>query len=78
MEEQKGALKSKINLMGLLIIAISAVNDPMFGAYFGQWIPAEWVTRLSFLSGWAILYFRSNGQANIPVDWKNPWKAKTE
>lgn len=78
MEESKGGLKSKINLVGVLLVAMSALSDPMFGAYFGQWVPQEWVSRLSFIAGWAIIYFRSNGQANIPVDWKSPWKAKAE
>lgn len=75
MGELKGGLKSKINLVGLLLVVMSAMSDPMFGAYFGDFIPQEWVSRLSFIAGWGVIYFRSNGEMNIPVDWRNPWKA---
>lgn len=74
MDETKSVLKSKINWTVMALVLFSAVSDPMFKAYF-DFIPTEWLTRLSFVAGWAIIYFRSNSQPNIPLDWRNPWKA---
>lgn len=73
-EEVKGAIKSKINLTGIILVILGAVTDPMFRSYFGDLIPPDWFGRITFLAGWAVIYFRSNGQANVSVDWKNPWK----
>lgn len=73
-EETKGIATSKINISGLLLVICSAVGDPMFRAYFGDLIPAEWVTRLTFVVGWVIIWLRSNGTPNISLDWKNPFK----
>lgn len=74
-EETKGGVKSKINLVGILMVVLGAITDPTFRQYFGDLIPVEWFGRITFLAGWAVIYFRSNGQANIPVDWKNPWSS---
>ena len=76
-DETKSVIKSKINLAGLLVVICSAVTDPMFKAWFGDIIPPEWISRITFLAGWGIIYFRSNNQANIPLTWNSPWKDKT-
>jgi hypothetical protein len=75
-EETKGILKSKINVSALLLIICSAISDPMFKAYFGDWIPPGILMKVNFLVGWAIIYFRSNAEINIPLDWRNPWKGE--
>jgi hypothetical protein len=76
MAEVKGAIKSKINITGMILVILGMVTDPMFRSYFGDLIPTEWFGRITFIAGWLVIYFRSNGQANIPVDWKNPWKSE--
>ena len=72
--EEKGILKSKINISGFLLVICSAISDPMFRAYFGDLIPAEWATRMTFIVGWVIIWLRSNGTPNIPLNWKEPLK----
>ena len=74
-EETKGIARSKINISGLLLVLCSAISDPFFRAYFGDLIPEVWASRLTFIVGWAIIYFRSNNQNNIMLDWHNPWKS---
>lgn len=73
-KETKGIALSKINISAMLLIVCSAISDPMFIAYFGDWIPIGIFTKINFIVGWVIIYFRSNSEVNIPLDWRNPWK----
>jgi len=72
--QTKGGMRSSINITGILLVLCSAVSDPFFRQVFGDMIPPEWVTRFSFIAGWIIIYFRSNGANNIPLTWNSPWK----
>lgn len=72
MIESKGALKSKINWLGILILLTTALQDPVFADLFGSLFPAGMIDRLGYLLGLAVMYFRSNGDLNVPVDWKRP------
>jgi len=70
--ETKGALTSKINWLGILILLTTALQDPVFTSLFGSLIPAGVIDRLGYILGLLVLYFRSNGDVNVPVDWKRP------
>ena len=70
--EAKGALISKINWLGILVLLTTALQDPVFLGLFGGLIPAGVIDRLGYLLGLLVLYFRSNGEVNVPVDWKRP------
>ena len=74
MIESKGALTSRINWLGILILLTTALQDPMFVGLFGSIIPPGIIDRLGYLLGLLVLYFRSNGELNVPVDWKQPLK----
>jgi len=74
MTESKGALTSRINWLGILILLTTALQDPMFVGLFGSIIPPGIIDRLGYLLGLLVLYFRSNGELNVPVDWKQPLK----
>lgn len=78
MAEEKGIGRSKINWLGIVVVVLGMITDPMFMAYFGDLIPQAYVSKMMFVAGWAVIYFRSNGQANIDLNWKNPWKATVE
>lgn len=72
MIESKGALTSKINWLGILILLTTALQDPVFADLFGSLFPAGMIDRLGYALGILVLYFRSNGEVNLPVDWKRP------
>ena len=72
MTESKGALTSKINWLAILILLTTALQDPVFAGLFGSLIPPGVIDRLGYLLGLLVLYFRSNGDLNEPVDWKRP------
>src|SRR5574343_1046940 len=74
MIESKGALTSKINWLGILILLTTALQDPVFADLFGSLFPAGMIDRLGYALGILVLYFRSNGEVNLPVDWKQPLK----
>lgn len=72
--EAKGALTSKINWLGILVILQTALADPMFSGLFGSLIPSELIQRLGYLFGLLVMYFRSNGEPNLLVRWDQPLK----
>jgi len=74
MIESKGALTSKINWLGILILVVTVLQDPVFADLFGSLFPAGMIDRLGYALGILVLYFRSNGEVNLPVDWKQPLK----
>lgn len=74
MTEAKGALTSKINWLGILILVVTALQDPVFTDLFGGLLPAGVIDRLGYLLGMLVMYFRSNGEPNVPVDWARPLK----
>lgn len=76
MEEAKTkkVTKSKLNITGLVMVALGAVTDPAFVHMFGQFIPEEWIGRILFLSGWAVIGFRTFGtDTKIELNWRKPW-----
>ena len=56
--EAKGALISKINWLGILVLLTTALQDPVFSGLFGGLIPAGVIDRLGYLLGLAVMYFR--------------------
>ena len=60
--------------LGILILLTTALQDPMFAGLFGSIIPPGIIDRLGYLLGLLVMYFRSNGELNVPVDWKQPLK----
>lgn len=74
MIESKGVLTSKINWLGILILLTTALQDPTFSGLFGSLIPPDIIDRMGYLLGLLVMYFRSNGEINVPVDWAKPLK----
>jgi hypothetical protein len=72
-EQTKGALRSNINLTGILVILVTALNDPLFSSLFGQWVTQDIIGRIGYVLGLVIMYLRSNGAPNIPVEWSKPF-----
>lgn len=74
MIESKGALTSKINWLGILILITTALQDPVFAGLFGSLIPPGIIDRMGYILGLLVMYFRSNGEVNLPIDWAQPLK----
>ena len=75
--EKKGALRSRINWTAIIMILCSAVSDPMAYAYLGDWLPAQFFSRATFIAGWILLYFRNTGEPLPITNWKEPFKGAT-
>ena len=72
--ESKSIVKSKMNWTGILMVILGAITDPTFQTVFASMIPAEWLSRILFLSGWAVIGLRTFGtSAPITLNWKAPW-----
>ena len=71
----KTIASSKLNWTGLIMVMLGAVTDPTFSVLFGHLIPAEWMSRILFLSGWAVIGLRTFGTSQpVSRNWKMPWE----
>ena len=72
--EAKPAVKSKLNWTGVAMVVLGAITDPMFMAQVGDLIPQEWLSRIIFLAGWAVIGLRTLGTGKpVTLNWKSPW-----
>ena len=74
--ESKSIVKSKMNWTGLVMVLLGAVTDPSFRTLFGDLIPEQWLSRILFISGWAVIGLRTFGTTQpVSRNWKLPWDA---
>lgn len=70
----KSPVASKLNWTGLGLVVLGMLTDPMFRSLFGEFIPEQWLSRIVFLSGFAVIGFRTLGTSGpVSLDWRNPW-----
>lgn len=74
--EGKAIVKSKLNVTGLVMVILAAITDPMFQTMFGTLIPQEWLSRILFIAGWAVIGLRTFGTSQpITRNWKMPFSS---
>ncbi len=63
----KTVTTSKLNCTGLVMVLLGAITDPAFHILFGDLIPEQWLSRILFVSGWAVIVLRTFGMVTQPV-----------
>ena len=72
----KTVTTSKLNWTGLAMVLLGALTDPAFHALFGSLIPEQWLSRILFVSGWAVIGLRTFGTSQpVSRNWKMPWES---
>lgn len=55
----KHPVKSKLNILGAVIVILGLVMDPEFQAYLGEFLPPELMARIVSGSGILVMILRS-------------------
>lgn len=77
MNEEKPAVKSKLNWTGFMLVIVGAVSLPEFHVYFGDLIPQALLSKITFASGILVIAFRTLG-TDVPVSlpWRKPFESE--